>query len=258
MTALQPQRDFGRTIGSSDATRGGPERHGGARREMTTAITAVVFDMDGLMLDTEPIYRASWQRAAAELGREITDHGYEVFLGRRTEDAEAELARILGPTFPMDRFHARWPVLWHEIAAAGLAPKPGLHEVLALLEAHGLPLGLATSTERSLALRTLDYGRIAPERFRIMVTGDEVAHGKPAPDIYLEAARRLGVAPTRCAAFEDSDAGTLSASRAGMIVFQVPDMKPPSPEASTAAYRVLHSLNEAPALLTPLIERRFP
>lgn len=221
-------------------------------------LRAVVFDMDGLMLDTEPIYRASWQRAAAELGWEITDHGYEVFLGRRTEDAEAELARIFGPTFPMDRFHDRWPVLWHEIAGAGLVVKPGVHELLGLAEEHRLPLGLATSTARPLALRTLGYGGLTADRFQVIVTGDEIAHGKPAPDIYLEAARRLEVAPERCAAFEDSDAGTLSASRAGMLTFQVPDMKAPSPAASAAAYRVLRSLSEAPALLSPLIERRSP
>ncbi len=221
-------------------------------------IAALVFDMDGLMLDTEPIYRASWQRTAAEFGWEINDHGYEVFLGRRTDDAEAELARIFGPTFPIDRFHARWPVLWHEIAGQGLAVKPGVHELLALAEERRMPLGLATSTERRLALRTLGYGGLTADRFHVMVTGDEIAHGKPAPDIYLEAARRLGVLPERCAAFEDSDAGTLSASRAGMTTFQVPDMKPPSPEATAAAYRVLRSLSEAPALLSPLIERRFP
>lgn len=221
-------------------------------------ITAFVFDMDGLMLDTEPIYRASWQQTAAELGREITDEGYETFLGRRTEDAEAELARQFGPTFPMDRFHDRWPVVWHEIAARGLTVKPGVHELLAFAEERRLPLGLATSTARSLALRTLGYGGFAVERFRVVVTGDEIAHGKPAPDIYLEAARRLGIAPERCAAFEDSDAGTLAASRAGMLTLQVPDMKPPSPEAAAAASHVLRSLSEAPALLLPLLERRSP
>lgn len=208
------------------------------------------------MLDTEPIYRASWQRTAAELGWEITDEGYEAFLGRRTEDAEAELVRIFGPRFPIDRFHDRWPVLWHEIAASGLRVKRGLRTLLDLAAEHRLPLGLATSTERSLAARTLGYGGLTTDPFRVIVTGDEIAHGKPAPDIYLEAARRLGVAPERCAAFEDSDAGTLSASRAGMTTFQVPDMKPPSPEARAAAYRVLTSLEEAPPLLVPLIERR--
>ena len=222
------------------------------------SVAALVFDMDGLMLDTEPIYRASWQRTAAELGWEITDEGYEIFLGRRTEDAEAELARRFGPTFPIDRFHDRWPILWHEIAAEGLVVKPGTHALLDLADAHRLPLALATSTARPLAVRTLGYGKLTAERFQVMVTGDQIAHGKPAPDIYLEAARRLGVAPERCAAFEDSDAGTLSASRAGMTTFQVPDMKPPSPEARAAAYRVVRTLEEIPALLVPLIERRDP
>src|SRR5690606_34950539 len=113
--------------------------------------------------------------------------------------------RRFGPTFPIDRFHDRWPVLWHEIAAAGLRVKPGVHELLALADERRVPLALATSTERRLALRTLGYGGVSPDRFVVMVTGDEIAHGKPAPDIYLEAARRLGIAPARCAAFEDSD-----------------------------------------------------
>ncbi len=218
-------------------------------------ITAVVFDMDGLMLDTEPIYRASWQRAAHELGWEITDHGYEVFLGRRTEDAEAELARQFGPRFPMARFHDRWPVVWHEIAARGLATKPGLHAVFDFVATHGLATAVATSTERTLALRTLGYGGLTG-RFSTMVTGDEIANGKPAPDIYLEAARRLGVAPAACVALEDSDAGTISASRAGMTALQVPDLKPPSPDAVAAAYRVLRSLEEAPAVIAALRDGR--
>jgi len=128
-----------------------------------------------------------------------------------------------------------------------------VHALLDLAAAHRLPLALATSTERGLALRTLGYGGFTPDRFRVMVTGDEIAHGKPAPDIYLEAARRLWISPEQCAAFEDSDAGTLSARRAGMTVFQVPDMKTPSAEARAAAHHVLTSLVEVPALLTPLL-----
>jgi HAD superfamily hydrolase (TIGR01509 family) len=214
-------------------------------------IAALIFDMDGLMLDTEPIYRTSWQRTAAEFGWEITDHEYERFLGRRTEDAEGELARWFGPTFPIDRFHDRWPALWHEIAAEGLARKAGLDAMLAFADAHPFKIAVATSTERTLALRTLGYGGLTG-RFPVMVTGDEIANGKPAPDIYLLAAERLGVAPSECIALEDSDAGTLSASRAGMKALQVPDLKPPSPEAAAAAYRVLGTLAEAPAIITAL------
>jgi HAD superfamily hydrolase (TIGR01509 family) len=218
-------------------------------------IAALVFDMDGLMLDTEPIYRASWQRTAAELGREITDQGYERYLGRRTEDAEVELAQVFGPTFPMDRFHERWPVVWHEIASRGLAVMPGVHALLDLAAARRLPLALATSTERRLAMRTLGYGGLDPDRFAVIVTGDEIAHGKPAPDIYLEAARRLGVPPSGCVALEDSDAGTVSASTAGMVAIMVPDMKPPSAAARAAAYAVVRSLDEARPLIMALLDR---
>jgi hypothetical protein len=82
---------------------------------------------------------------------------------------EMELARQFGPTFPMDRFHDRWPIVWHEIAARGLAVKPGVHELLAFAEERGLALGLTTSTARALALRTLGYGGFAIERFRVVV-----------------------------------------------------------------------------------------
>jgi HAD superfamily hydrolase (TIGR01509 family) len=217
-----------------------------------SAVAALVLDMDGLMLDTEPTYRASWQRAAAELGYEITDQGYEAFIGRRTEDAEGELERRTGPTFAMDRFRARWPVIWHEIAAAGIARRPGLDELLDFATRRDLPLAIATSTRRALMELTLRAGGLDARRFVVIVTGDQVAHGKPAPDIYLEAARRLAVAPAACVALEDSDAGVLSASHAGMTALMVPDMKPPSAEATAAAFRVLRSLADAPAVIAAL------
>jgi HAD superfamily hydrolase (TIGR01509 family) len=217
-------------------------------------IAALVFDMDGLMLDTEPIYRTSWQRTAAELGWELTDHAYEAYIGRRTEDCERELAERWGPTFPIDAFRKRWPDVWRDLAGQGLATKPGLHALLDFAAARNLPTAVATSTERTLAEYTLRCGGLAIARFSVIVTGDEIANGKPAPDIYLEAARRLGLAPARCAALEDSDAGILSASRAGMRALMVPDLKPPSPEAAGEAFRVLRSLEDALDLVAALVD----
>ena len=217
-------------------------------------VTALVLDMDGLMLDTEPIYRTAWQRAAAELGYEITDHAYEAFIGRRTEDAERELAKRTGPTFAIDRFRVRWPVVWHERAAAGIAQRPGLDVLLDFATRRGLPLAIATSTHRTLTELTLRAGGLDARHFVAIVTGDQIADGKPAPDIYLEAARRLAVPPAACVALEDSDAGVLSASRAGMTALMVPDMKPPSAEATAAAFRILRSLAEAPAVIAALTD----
>ena len=218
---------------------------------MGLCVTAIVLDMDGLMLDTEPIYQVAWQRAASELGYALTDETYTRFLGRPTDDGERELARHAGPAFAIDRFRARWPTIWRERAAGGIMAKPGLHALLAFAEERGLRVAVATSSDRDYTTFTLERGGLA-KRFDVIVTGDQVAHGKPAPDIYREAARRLGCVPAACVALEDSDAGVLAARSAGMTVLMIPDLKPPSADAAAAAYRVLRSLDEAPALIASL------
>jgi len=218
-------------------------------------LRAAVFDMDGLMLDTEPIYKVAWQAASAELGHSIDDAFYATFVGRRTEDCERDLVERFGSRFPLDRFRAQWPPLWKaEAAARGIEKKPGLLELLEFLESAAVPLAVATSTETDLAAVSLRAAGL-DGRFRVLVTGDEIAHGKPAPDIYLEAARRLQVEPAHCVALEDSEAGILAASRAGMIPLLIPDGTPPSPAAAKAAFRVLPSLTEARHLVGTLIER---
>ena len=216
-------------------------------------IKAVVCDMDGLMLDTEPLYKTAWQQALAELGHELDDASYLRFVGRSTQDCENDLASLLGGTFPLETFRGRWPQLWRACAhQQGVAMKPGLSEFLAFVRAQELPIALATSSDADFT--ELSLGRVAiKEAFDVIVTGDQVAQPKPAPDIYLEAARRLGVDPRHCVALEDSEAGIMAASRAGMVSLLIPDLKQPSAEAAEAAFRVLHSLHEARELLADLI-----
>ena len=103
----------------------------------------------------------------------------------------------------------------------------GLDELLALLDSRGLPKAVATSTERRLAAAQLG-GLGLLERFNVIATGDEVRNGKPAPDLFLLAAHRLGMKPSQCLVLEDSEAGVVAAHRAGMQVYVVPDLKPPS------------------------------
>lgn len=220
-------------------------------------IDAVVFDMDGLMLDTEPLYKSAWQQALAELGHELDDASYLGFVGRSTADCESDLVARLGDAFPLEMFRQRWPVLWRTCAnEQGIAAKAGLHELIAFVRDEGLPLALATSSDASFTELSLGCADLA-ESFDVVVTGDQVKHRKPAPDIYLEAARRLAVEPRHCVALEDSEAGILAASRAGLVPLLVPDLKEPTAEAVEAAFRVLGSLHEARELLAEQLANRI-
>ena len=216
-------------------------------------VSAVVLDMDGLMLDTEPMYKAAWQQASAELGCTLDDPSYMTLVGRPTEDCERELVRFFGPGFPLARFRSRWPELWRVAAEdRGIRTKAGLGAFLSFVEGHKLPVAIATSSDGNYTDFSLRRAGLSG-RFPIVVTGDQVAQGKPAPDIYLAAAQRLAIDPSQCIALEDSDAGVLSASAAGMVPVCIPDLKPPSEAAVLAAFRVLPSLDEARWLLARLI-----
>ena len=208
-------------------------------------IRAVVLDMDGLMLDTEPLYKAAWQQACADLGFDLDDQSYWRLLGRPNRECERELERMFGSVFPMARFRARWAQLWRaSVNAGGIPTKPGLLELLAFVEQRALPSAVATSSDAAYTEFSLQSAGLAG-RFDVVVTGDQIERGKPAPDIYLEAAGRLGVEPPQCVALEDSDNGVLAASAAGMVTVCVPDMKPPSEAAARAASRVFDSLDQA-------------
>lgn len=213
-------------------------------------IDAVILDMDGLMLDTEPVYMRAWQRAASQFGFLLDEDFYFTLTGRTNEASEILLMERFGANFPMIPFRERWAELWREeVEDCGIPRKPGLIELLNHLAAHGIPAAVATSSDREYAAVSLRAAKLDARSFAQVVTGEQVKNGKPAPDIYLEAARRLGVRPARCLALEDSDNGILAASGAGMIAVMIPDLKPPSPEARAKAFRVLMSLHEVIPLL---------
>lgn len=210
---------------------------------------AVLLDMDGLLLDTEPIYRRAWQETARRLGAEISDEQYLAFIGRPNVEAEVMLAELLGPAFPMATFKERWPVRWRQLAEdEGVALRPGADDLLTWIDRHRPRHAVVTSSTLDFTTFTLAQAGLA-RRFETLVTGDLVVRGKPAPDIYFEAQRRIGTPSSNTVALEDSDNGVRAAAAAGIAVIHVPDLKQPSQGARRAASAVVPSLVEAVRLL---------
>lgn len=214
------------------------------------AIDSVILDMDGLMLDTEPLYKIAWQKAAWELGCPLDDEFYLTLVGRTNAEGEAALIERFGAAFPLGRFRDSWAALWRSaVEANGIPQKRGLLELLDYLAQRRIPVGIATSSDQDYAALSLAAARLDRQGFACIVTGEQVANSKPSPDIYIEAARRLGVEPARVLAVEDSDAGILAAASAGMIAVMIPDLKAPSPAARAAAFDVLESLQDVISLM---------
>ncbi len=214
---------------------------------LRAAPRAVIFDMDGLMIDSEVIYRDAWFRAMGDFKRDMPEEVFRRFLGRNNQDSRMLLAEIYGAEFDVNGFlHACRSLAHEHIERHGIPHKPGLEALLALLDGRGLSKAVATSTRREWALRSL--GPLAA-RFEVLTTGDEVACGKPAPDIFLLCADRLQAAPRDCLVLEDSEAGIRAAHAAGMTAIMIPDLVEPSEEIRALAWRVCRSLEEVVALL---------
>jgi HAD superfamily hydrolase (TIGR01509 family) len=212
---------------------------------------AVILDMDGLMLDTEPISLRAWKEAARSLGHVLTDGVCDRMIGLSKAANTEMLIRQFGEGFPVDDLAALANLMYRRALDAGGVPhKAGLVDFLRFLDAHTIPRAVATSTETTLATRNLrDAGVLS--HFEIVVGGDQVSRGKPDPDIFLMAAARLGCRPEDCAVLEDSGPGILAASAAGMMPILIPDGRVPSEEIRRAAHAVVDSLPAA----QPVIER---
>jgi beta-phosphoglucomutase-like phosphatase (HAD superfamily) len=216
---------------------------------------AVVCDMDGLLLDSESHIRAAFLQELEERGYYMPEADYTYVIGRTSRDSQRHLLEYFGADFPVQDIWNAVGVGWRtRCAVEGVPTKPGVMELLALLDELGLPHGLATSTRREPALECLlPLG--LDLRFSAIVTGDEVEHGKPAPDIYLKAAERLGIDPKHCLALEDSEPGAIAAASAGMRVIIVPDLRQPGEEAREAAFAVVPSLLQVAEMLRQAARR---
>ncbi|WP_374350500.1 HAD family hydrolase [Chitinimonas sp.] len=208
---------------------------------------AILFDMDGLMIDSERIVLAQWRIAAAEQGMVFDDALLISMVGLHEKLCHALLKQRF-PGHDLDSLFARTDALYAAEVENGLPLKGGIIELLQWLEQIGMPRAVATSTKRVRAEQKLRLAGL-DRFFELVVSGDDIEHPKPAPDIYLQAAARLGVDPQRCLVLEDSDPGVRAALAAGMTAIQIPDLKPPSDALLAMGHRVLPSLHEAHQLL---------
>jgi HAD superfamily hydrolase (TIGR01509 family) len=204
-----------------------------------------VFDMDGLLLDSERPIRDAWMVATREFGVSISDTDYLSVVGRNEVDSRAGLQALLGEAVPYDAVRARAGVLIAEaLGADGYAVKAGVVGLLEALRARGVTCVVASSTNHDEVERRLAHAGLAGY-FSAMSGGDEVRRGKPHPDLFLLAAERAGHDPSHCLVFEDSEHGARGAIAAGMSVVIVPDLKSPSDDAVAASVAVLASLHDA-------------
>ena len=214
-----------------------------------TTITAVLFDMDGLVLDTEKLYTRFWQEAANALGYPMTK---EQALGMRSLNRGAGLAKMqsyFGPEVDYDVIRKKRIELMDAfVKREGVALKPGIHELLDFLKERGIKTAIATSSP--LERTVLYLGSVGLQNsFDELVSGYMVEKGKPEPDIYLYAAEKLGVAPGNCMVLEDSPAGILAAHRAGCLPVMVPDQDEPDEQTKALLYAKAESLLAVISLL---------
>jgi len=215
---------------------------------MMDSVRAVIFDMDGVMLDTEPLERENFRRAAADFGRTINDDIYSQVVGRNSFDTKEFFESAYGAEFPYEDIRARWrEYTYAHTDRFGVERKPGIGELLDRISALRLPMAVATSTKRDRALGLLEHSGLLPY-FSAIVGGDEVQNGKPDPEIFLTAAARLGAESQYCLVFEDSAYGIRAAHAAGMIPILVPDTVQPPAEVRQLASRVFTSLHAARVL----------
>ncbi len=213
-------------------------------------VQAVLFDMDGTVFDTESIYRRCWIRAAKDVGFDVDmELFFERVCGLNMADMTVLVHRVYGTDAPFEEVRARRRLyLDEELEKVGLPFKSGAPDILYALKEQGIKIALVTSSGRKLVDRYLQMSGLEGV-FDVIMTGEQVMHGKPDPEIFLIAAQKLGISPEHCMVVEDSPNGVRAGHAAGMYTVMVPDLHPCTKELSSLLWHCCNTLGE----LLPLI-----
>ncbi len=203
---------------------------------------AIVFDMDGLMIDSEPLSRQAWDEVLRPFGHKLTDEIQSQIIGRRFDESTATIKEIFNIPLPIDEIVQQKADANDRLRAKGVPVMLGLIPLQVEIARRGIPWAIATSSRRHHAEQTLKQLGLT-EVCHAIAAGNEVENGKPEPDIYLLAAERLGVDPKACLALEDSAPGCRAAIAAGMTAVAIPNGDTKTADFSFAHYQY-ESLHE--------------
>lgn len=205
---------------------------------------AVIFDMDGVIFDSERLVLEGWQEIAAKYGIKGIEEVLPRCLGVNAQATREIFREYYGQDFPYDEYKKEASALFHSRYGNGKLPlKPGVKEILSYLKENGYLVGLASSTRQAIVEQEIRDAGLMPY-FDNLVCGDMLKRSKPEPDIYLKACENLDVEPRMAVAVEDSYNGIRSAKRAGMVPVMVPDMVQPDEEMRSLAHKICKDLFE--------------
>lgn len=209
-----------------------------------TPIEGVVFDVDGVLFDTERLMHQVWLEVGEQMGWPQVGKDYLEYVGNGRSIIYEKMLAFYGPEFPKEEFLTTCSQrLQERMEREGVPLKPGVRELFAFLQERKLPIAVATSTAMVRTKRRMEMTGLEGY-LHAMITGDQVNRGKPDPEIYLLACKALGTAPERTLAVEDSRNGILAASAAGMPTVMVPDMIAPTQELEQLLWKRCPSLVE--------------
>lgn len=211
---------------------------------------AVVFDMDGVLVDSEALFRDAVLAQAASENLDLPFEVYRGAIGLPREAARALVRSHFGGDFDVARFWTAAAQRFHAMAETQLCLKAGVVELLDALDAAKLPRAIATSSSRPYVEKQLTAHKVI-QRFDAIVTDGDYPRGKPNPDPFLVAAQKLNIDPADCLALEDSHNGVRAASAAGMMTVMVPDLLDPTEEIEGLCVRIARNLHEVRELLSP-------